>query len=102
MAVSGAQTPEVLARSQPQTAVELECRQATGPWRPCRMGIQRIGSAWWIELAEQRIRFEHDGSGSVRMQANAEAPWITVQPNWAGERVLCWDKLCARGALPLD
>ena len=65
------------------------------------MGIRNVGTEWWIELPERRIRFEHDGSGSVRMQTGTGGAWVTVQPTWAEERVLCWDNLCARGALPL-
>ncbi|MAS26690.1 MAG: hypothetical protein CMN97_07445 [Synechococcus sp. NAT40] len=90
------------ARSQQAETIALECRSQEGPWLPCRMGINRIGSQWWIEVAQQRIRFEHDGSGSVRMQSRAGADWIPVQSSWAEEQVLCWGSLCARGAMPLD
>ena len=92
----------VLARSQREQAVELECSNGEGPWEPCRMGIVQIGTHWWIELSEQRIHFEHDGSGLVRMQAGATGDWVPVESSWAGERVLCWGSLCARGAMPLD
>ena len=93
---------QALARRQPEQAVTLECRRANRPWTPCRIGIEQIGSRWWIEIGDQRIRFEHDGSGQLRMKTAATAKLTSVQPNWGGEQVLCWGSLCARGALPLD
>ena len=71
-------------------------------WSPCRMGIQKVGRQWWIEMGNERIRFEHDGSGHVRMRTAAHAAWTSVEPNWAGNQVLCWGSICARGAFPLD
>ena len=93
-----------LARSRSQQAetLQLECRLENSGWQPCEMGISRIGQDWWIELANKRIRFKHDGSGQVRMQPTSGAAWIPVDASWAGDQVLCWGKLCARGSLPLD
>jgi len=90
------------SRSQQVDTIPLECRLKNGAWRPCEMGITRIGQEWWIELDNQRIRFEHDGSGQVRMQPSSGAAWIPVDASWAAGQVLCWGNVCARGSLPLD
>ncbi len=90
------------ARSQQAETIQLECRLKNGAWQPCEMGISRIGQEWWIQLDNQRIRFEHDGSGEIRMQPTHGAAWIPVDANWAAEQVLCWGSVCARGSLPLD
>lgn len=93
---------QTLARRQTEQAIELECSRSDGQWRPCRMGIQKVGRQWWIEIGNERIRFEHDGSGRVRMKTGAKAAWTSVEPSWAGHQVLCWGSICARGAFPLD
>ena len=90
------------SRSQQAETIQLECRLKNAAWRPCAMGISRIGQEWWIELDNQRIRFEHDGSGRVRMQPSSGAAWVPVDVSWAADRVLCWGNVCARGSLPLD
>ena len=90
------------ARSQQVDTISLECRLKNGAWQPCEMGISHIGQEWWIELDNQRIRFEHDGSGQVRMQPSSGAAWVPVDVSWAADRVLCWGNVCARGSLPLD
>ncbi|MEB3157999.1 MAG: hypothetical protein VKK03_00905 [Synechococcus sp.] len=94
--------PEAMARSDVAPGLELECKTSGGPWRPCRMEIEQIGRAWWIDVADQRIRFEHDGSGQVRMQPQAGGAWVTVPSSWAGHQQLCWGSVCARGSIPLD
>jgi hypothetical protein len=90
------------SRSQQAETIQLECQLENGGWQPCEMGISRIGQEWWIEFDNQRIRFEHDGSGQVRMQPTLGADWIPVDSGWAANQVLCWGSVCARGSLPLD
>ena len=81
---------------------ELDCRDGVaGPWLPCRMEVERIGERWSLILEEQRIDFRHDGRGVVTMQRE-NSPWIPVTPSWSDDPALCWDRICAKGNLPLD
>ena len=101
-ATFGIDAEQARSRNQRAETIELECRLENGGWQPCEMGIIRIGQEWWIELDNKRIRFEHDGSGQVRMQPTSGAAWVPVVASWAADQVLCWGSVCARGSLPLD
>jgi len=81
---------------------DLECRRDGGHWQTCRMGVVRVGEEWWLDLADRRIRFLHDGSGRMRMKESNQSGWRQVQPRWIADRTLCWNGICARGDLPLD
>ncbi len=95
-------TPASRAAGNPELVLELECRENDGRWQTCRMGVVRLGEEWWLDLAHQRIRFRHDGSGQMRMKGSRDSAWQSVQARWIAERTLCWDGVCARGDLPLD
>jgi hypothetical protein len=82
-------------------AIPLECRLAEGPWQACRMEVVSIGSEWALVVGGQRWEFRHDGRGSVTMQ-HGEAAWRPVSSRWVDNNSLCWDGVCARGAIPLD
>lgn len=88
------------ARAQ-ALSLPLQCRLQEGSWQPCRMEIQTLGEHWWLQIGRERIEFRHGGDGSVRMQ-RAGAAWQAVIPRWQGENSLCWDGVCAQGAIPLD
>jgi hypothetical protein len=79
----------------------LECRLAAGPWQQCRMVVAPNGLAWTLELAGEAIHFRHDGRGTVHM-GRRQQPWRTVKARWLADASLCWDGVCARGAIPLD
>jgi hypothetical protein len=78
----------------------LQCRLGEGAWQPCRMEIQTLGEHWWLQIGSERIEFRHGGDGSVRMQR--AGAWRAVTPSWQGGTSLCWDGVCAQGAIPLD
>ncbi|QNI45407.1 putative conserved secreted protein [Synechococcus sp. WH 8101] len=94
--------PTSQAAGPPELVLELECRENGGRWQTCRMGVVKLGEEWWLDLAHQRIRFRHDGSGRMRMKGSRDPSWQSVQARWIAERTLCWDGVCARGDLPLD
>ncbi|MFN5119379.1 MAG: hypothetical protein ACK5FE_02640 [Cyanobacteriota bacterium] len=86
--------------------IQLQCRLAAGPWQPCRMEVEQVGSHWWLLVGKRRIEFRHDGMGTVTMQG-LPAPgssfpgWRPVSSRWE-DTSLCWDGICARGPIPLD
>lgn len=79
----------------------LQCRLADGPWQRCRMIVAADGLAWTLELAGESIHFRHDGRGMVSMERQDQRG-RHVQPRWLADASLCWDGVCARGAIPLD
>ena len=85
-----------------QTSVPLECRLGEEPWSTCTMQVERLGEHWWITVGPQRIEFRHDGKGSITMRKGTQASWRSVTANWTADAALCWDGVCARGAIPLD
>jgi hypothetical protein len=90
-------SPPARAQGPP---VSLECRVAGGPWKVCRMEISDPGRKWVLVVGQRRYRFEHDGTGHMRMAADGR--WTDVTPRWDRDGSLCWDGLCARGEIPLD
>lgn len=90
------------ARSEPQRPpVPVRCRLAGGPWQDCQMLIERIGERWCLVVGAERVWFEHDGRGRVRM-LRGSGGWIPVDARWTADAALCWDGICAKGELPLD
>ena len=81
--------------------VPLQCRLASGPWRNCNMRVERLGEHWWLELGGRLIEFRHDGHGGVTMRWPG-GPWRPATSRWQADGCLCWDGICARGAIPLD
>jgi hypothetical protein len=81
-------------------AIPLECRLEEGPWQACRMEVKSIGSQWAMVVGGQRWEFRHDGHGNVTMQRPG-GTWQPVSSHWDSDS-LCWDGVCARGAIPLD
>jgi hypothetical protein len=65
------------------------------------MEVVEIGSQWALVVDGQRWEFRHDGQGSVTMQ-HGGGPWRPVSSRWVERDSLCWDGVCARGAIPLD
>lgn len=82
--------------------VPLECSLDAGAWRLCTMQVESIGQHWWITSGEARIEFRHDGRGQITMRREQGARWRAVTANWTADSALCWDGVCARGAIPLD
>lgn len=80
---------------------QLQCRLAEGPWQQCRMVVAADGMAWTLELSGESIHFRHDGRGTVNMQRQDQRG-RAVQPRWLADASLCWDGVCAKGAIPLD
>ncbi len=94
----------LLASSGGAAADSLElvrCRMSPGPWRSCQMEVQEVGQRWELLIGGERIRFHHDGHGTVRMQRQRH-PWQVVEPRWNADSALCWDGVCAQGDFPLD
>ncbi|MEO1001694.1 MAG: hypothetical protein AAFX65_01110 [Cyanobacteria bacterium J06638_7] len=88
--------------AEPQVPpLELQCRLDGGPWRDCQMRIERVGERWSLLVGRERVWFEHDGRGRVRMR-RGRRDWTTVEPHWMADTALCWDGICAMGAIPLD
>ena len=81
--------------------IKLRCQIGTDSWSDCRMVIDTIGVHWWLVVGDRRFEFRHDGRGSVTMAEGALGP-KTVMPQWRSTGVLCWDGICAEGAIPLD
>ena len=81
--------------------VPLQCRLAAGAWQNCTMRVDRLGEHWWLELGRRRIEFRHDGHGGMAMRWPG-GPWKPVNSRWNSDGSLCWDGICARGAIPLD
>jgi hypothetical protein len=65
------------------------------------MRVERLGEHWWLELGGRLIEFRHDGHGGVTMRWSG-GPWQPVNSRWQPDGCLCWDGICARGAIPLD
>jgi len=81
--------------------VPLECRLDGGAWIPCTMAVEQLGVHWWISAGNLRVDFRADGRGGVAMR-RSKAPWRAVSASWTAEAALCWNGVCARGAIPLD
>ena len=69
-------------------SIALQCQLDGGAWQACLMQVQDIGRAWRIEMGRGR-------------------PWRLVQTRWiavpaSAQSALCWNGLCALGAVPLD
>lgn len=64
------------------------------------MEIMDPGRRWALVVGKRRYRFEHDGTGQMRM--GLEGRWQVVTPRWETDGSLCWDGLCAKGEIPLD
>ncbi len=82
--------------------VDVECRWSHEDWEPCRFVADSVGSRWKLAFKDQKIQFEHDGTGLMRMRVNERPSWESVQASWSEEGALCWGKVCARGDLPMD
>ena len=82
-------------------SIPLECRLAGGPWQPCTMTVLLLGQHWWLQVGSERLEFRSDGRGSVNLRSGTGAV-RAVQPVWSSDQALCWDGVCAKGALPLD
>jgi hypothetical protein len=65
------------------------------------MEVVQMGSHWTLVVGEQRLEFRHDGRGAVTLHSGA-GPWRMVTSRWEKQSDLCWDGICARGAIPLD
>lgn len=85
-----------------EQTVPLECRLGGGDWGRCTMRVERIGEHWWIRAGEERIEFRHDGRGGITMRREPARTWQAVSASWTADAALCWDGVCARGAIPLD
>lgn len=81
--------------------VKLRCRINSAPWQPCVLEIDRVGEHWWLVVGARRFEFRHDGRGQVILSDSDQGP-RPVAPEWRGQGVLCWQDLCAEGAIPLD
>jgi hypothetical protein len=104
MAITTAGTPawsNGAAQDGEAFSVPLRCQVDGGAWRACLMVVQQVGSQWHLVLGSERFGFQHDGRGLVQMQRGAGA-WTPVQARWSADASLCWDGLCAQGAIPLD
>lgn len=89
------------SRVSSQERVPLRCRVDRGPWRECVLTVSQVGQIWSLEVAGQSFAFRHDGSGRVTMRRGRAAP-REVSARWLADQTLCWDGVCAQGALPLD
>lgn len=88
-------------RAQTPVAARLHCRLAGGPWQQCRMAVDRDGLGWELQIGDEQIRFRHDGRGAVSMQRGGRTQQA-VEARWLADASLCWDGVCAKGAIPLD
>ena len=96
-----AQAVQAGADESQQVVVALSCQLNNGPWQPCRMVRAADGYHWRLELAQHPVLFRHDGSGVVFMRGDG-GPWHSVEARWRDDASLCWNSLCAKGAIPLD
>jgi hypothetical protein len=87
--------------SERNLSIPLQCRLGNGTWQPCQMDVMAVGSHWTLQVGDQRLEFRHDGRGGVTMQQGSGG-WRTVSSRWEQPLDLCWDGVCARGAIPLD
>ncbi|CAI8385832.1 MULTISPECIES: hypothetical protein [unclassified Synechococcus] len=90
------------AQARPAVSVPIECRQQHQEWQNCRYESDQPGSSWQLAFEDHVVRFNHDGSGHMKMQLNDNGDWTGVQARWIAERTLCWNDVCARGEIPLD
>ena len=80
----------------------LDCRLMGGAWEPCTLRLDSDGMGWQLTIGSRpSLRFLHDGLGHVRMQGGPQG-WRAVEARWLADASLCWDGVCARGAIPLD
>lgn len=86
---------------EPPMGIPLECRLGQQAWQRCRMDVEQVGVTWALLVGEHRLEFHHDGRGVTNMQG-AVGAWRTVSARWDSQGNLCWDGVCARGAIPLD
>ena len=94
------------ARGVGAQSVALQCQLDGGAWQTCLMQVQDIGRAWRVEIGQETLLFRHDGGGAIAMKTRGR-PWRLVQTRWiavpaSAQSALCWDGLCALGAVPLD
>jgi hypothetical protein len=85
-----------------QQPVPLECRLGSGAWTRCTMRVESVGLHWWIQAGPKTVEFRHDGRGGIAMRQGKETQWQKVDASWSADAALCWDGVCARGAIPLD
>lgn len=95
-----------LLLTQPSVAwgsvpADLQCQMDDAAWVRCRMVVEADGLRWRVELDGIPYWFRHDGLGGVSMRRGTAA-WHTVQTRWRRDASLCWNGLCAKGAIPLD
>ncbi|MFN9547299.1 MAG: hypothetical protein ACK6AD_09570 [Cyanobacteriota bacterium] len=90
-------SPAAHGQGQP---IQLDCRLGPGAWQACQMVIIDPGREWFLVVGKRRYRFQHDGTGQMRMAVDGR--WREVTPRWEEGGHLCWDGICARGELPLD
>jgi hypothetical protein len=86
--------------------IAMQCQLDGAAWQPCRMQVQDIGRTWRIEIGKDTVLFRHDGGGTIAMKQRGRG-WRLVQTRWIGvpasaQSALCWDTVCALGAVPLD
>ena len=87
-------------------SVALQCQVDGGGWKTCLMHVQEIGRTWNIQMGQETVFFRHDGGGAIAMKQQG-GDWKLVQTHWiavpaSNQPALCWDSLCALGAVPLD
>jgi hypothetical protein len=88
-------------RSADLERVPLRCRLDQGPWKACVMTVTQVGQFWSLEVAGETFAFRHDGRGQVTMRRGQASPRV-VNARWLADQTLCWDGVCAQGAMPLD
>lgn len=81
--------------------IPLSCRIGQEPWRACVMTVASPGQQWRLQVGSRRFDFSHDGSGQVILKRPG-SPLQVVSSRWIAAQTLCWERLCARGELPLD
>jgi hypothetical protein len=89
------------ALAQPAGPIELQCQLGDQPWQPCQMVVASNGMQWRLALPGQAFLFRHDGRGVVTMRSGSHG-WRSVQAQWRADASLCWNGVCAKGAIPLD
>jgi hypothetical protein len=101
LALLGLTSIALPCRSADLERVPLRCRLDQGPWKECVMTISQVGQLWNLEMAGESFAFRHDGRGRVTMRRGQASPRM-VNARWLADQTLCWDGVCAQGALPLD
>jgi hypothetical protein len=64
------------------------------------MEVVETGRQWFVVVGQRRYRFQHDGTGRMRM--GVDGAWREVTPRWEKDGSLCWNGVCVRGDIPLD